>query len=78
MVPRKMKKPRGNGAFRDGDIRHNFADLARARASLGFAPRWGFKDGLTRFMDWSAGQIVGASRYEDSLQEMRERGMYHA
>jgi dTDP-L-rhamnose 4-epimerase len=67
-----------NGAFRDGDIRHNFADLARARASLGFAPRWGFKDGLTRFMDWSAGQIVGASRYEDSLQEMRERGMYHA
>lgn len=66
-----------NGAFRQGDIRHNFADLARVQAALGFVPRWGFTDGLRSFLDWSAGQQPIVSRYEDSLREMRDRGMYH-
>ena len=67
-----------NGAFREGDIRHNFADLTRVRAALGYEPKWTFEDGLRSFLDWSASQEPTASRYEDSLREMQGRGMYHA
>jgi dTDP-L-rhamnose 4-epimerase len=67
-----------NGAFREGDIRHNFADLTQLKYCLGLEPKWKFGDGLRSFLDWSAGQEPGGSRYEDSLREMQDRGLYHA
>ncbi|MBV9625972.1 MAG: SDR family NAD(P)-dependent oxidoreductase [Acidobacteria bacterium] len=63
------------GAFRQGDIRHNFADLAKIRGSLGFAPRFTFMTGLKRFLDWAVGRSVVRSGYESSLEEMSERGL---
>ena len=66
-----------NGAFREGDIRHNSADLARVKAVLNFAPQWNFADGLHEFLTWSSQQTPGASGYEQSLAEMREKGLLH-
>lgn len=63
------------GAFRQGDIRHNFADLAKIRSSVDFVPRFNFRDGLQRFLDWTVAQSEVLTGYESSLQEMSERGL---
>lgn len=44
------------GAFRMGDIRHNVADLSRLENVLGFVPSVSFKQGLSNFLAWAAGQ----------------------
>lgn len=65
------------GAFRQGDIRHNFADLSKVKQKIGFTPRHSFHDGLGKFLQWAASQELVPSRYELSLREMRERGFLH-
>jgi len=66
-----------NGSFREGDIRHNFADIDKARSLIGFEPRWTFRVGLQEFLTWAQSQDVNPSRYESSLVETRERGILH-
>jgi len=41
-----------SGAFRLGDIRHNFADLSKARELLDFEPLITFERGIQRFVEW--------------------------
>jgi dTDP-L-rhamnose 4-epimerase len=65
------------GAFRQGDVRHNFADLSKIRDAIGFAPRFPFREGLLRFLTWAAAQDRLPISYESSLREMRERGLFH-
>jgi len=65
------------GAHRQGDIRHNFADLVRIEAKTGFAPKIPFSEGLARFLDWAATQNEVPSQYESSLREMSDRGLLH-
>jgi dTDP-L-rhamnose 4-epimerase len=64
------------GAFRQGDIRHNFADLSKTRDAIGFTARYGFSEGLERFLEWAADQNGHwAEAYRTSLREMAERGL---
>jgi nucleoside-diphosphate-sugar epimerase len=35
-----------------GDVKHTEADTSRARAELGYAPKIGLREGLTREVDW--------------------------
>jgi dTDP-L-rhamnose 4-epimerase len=65
------------GAFREGDIRHGMADLTHARAVIGYNPRWGFRDGLQRFLQWANANEPSPDGYEQSLSEMRQRGLLH-
>ncbi len=64
-----------SGNYRLGDIRHNFADLTRIEAGLGFVPRIGFAEGVRRFTAWVMEQEKSEDGYERSLQEMRARGL---
>lgn len=67
-----------SGAFREGDIRHNFADLTLIKNTIGFAPKWGFKEGLHRFIDWVLQQNDIPSNFNDykkSLEELKEKGL---
>lgn len=66
------------GAFRLGDIRHNYADLTRARERLGYAPKVNFDEGIKRFAQWVDAQEVQPDRYERSIVEMQARGLYRA
>ncbi len=66
-----------NGAFRQGDIRHGFADLTRARQLLHYQPAWSFSDGLQRFLSWAEQSSPSTEGYEQSLAEMRDRGLLH-
>jgi dTDP-L-rhamnose 4-epimerase len=65
------------GAFREGDIRHGMADLTHARSLLGYNPLWGFRDGLQSFLQWANKSAPTSSGYEQSLAEMRQRGLLH-
>lgn len=63
------------GAWRLGDIRHNYADLAKARRLLGFEPRVDFETGIGRFVDWVLTQPVQRDDYEKSLSELKAKGL---
>jgi dTDP-L-rhamnose 4-epimerase len=66
---------RVSGEFRIGDIRHNFADLTRISDALGFKPGVLFGEGIERFAQWVADRGPAKSAYEESLAEMRSRGL---
>jgi dTDP-L-rhamnose 4-epimerase len=67
-----------SGAFREGDIRHNYADLGLIKQVTGFDPKWGFKEGLHSFIDWALSQNdipKDTSDYKRSLGELKEKGL---
>jgi len=64
-----------SGNYRLGDIRHNVADITRA-AKLGFAPKVTFEQGIKRFVEWVEGQQDRENGFEQSLNEMAERGLF--
>ncbi|HEX5436352.1 MAG TPA: GDP-mannose 4,6-dehydratase [Gemmatimonadaceae bacterium] len=43
-----------------GDVRCTFADVQRARAALGYAPRVAIRDGIPRFVEWFRGAGAAA------------------
>lgn len=64
------------GQFRIGDIRHNVADLEKIRTVLGFAPTVQIEEGLRRFVSWVMEEKIQQDRYEDSLAELRAKGLF--
>lgn len=64
------------GQFRAGDIRHNVADLAKVRAALGFEPSVAIEEGLRQFVTWVKGEQIQADRYEESLKELKAKGLF--
>jgi dTDP-L-rhamnose 4-epimerase len=65
------------GAFREGDIRHNCARTDKLKSVLGLVPRWSFADGVGQFLNWTTGQPLAQRSYEQSLAEMRSKGLMH-
>jgi dTDP-L-rhamnose 4-epimerase len=67
-----------SGAFREGDIRHNYADLKLITQLIGFEPKWSFKEGLHSFIDWALLQNdipKDTTDYRKSLGELKEKGL---
>ena len=64
-----------SGDFRLGDIRHNIADITKARHSLGFEPGWSFDQGIREFLAWASEQPIPTISYDQSLKELRARGL---
>lgn len=64
-----------SGQFRKGDIRHNLADLTKIKEVLGFQPTVDFQTGIRKFTDWVNQQELKKDLYEQSLQEMKEKGL---
>jgi dTDP-L-rhamnose 4-epimerase len=64
-----------SGNFRLGDIRHNFAAMSHIREQLGFECRYSFDEGIKAFCAWVKRAGIGKSGYEQSLSEMRSRGL---
>lgn len=63
------------GQFRVGDIRHNFADISRARALLGFTPQVSLADGLARFCGWAESEPVYADGLDKATAELKAKGL---
>lgn len=64
------------GNYRLGDIRHNYADISKINTTLGFKPKVLFEEGIKRFTNWVNTQQTEADNYEQSIAEMKQRGLY--
>lgn len=65
-----------SGNYRLGDIRHNFADMSKINSLLGFKPKYNFDLGINKFTEWVLTQEVKQSKYEESIAEMKEKGLF--
>ena len=65
-----------SGNYRLGDIRDNYADLKKIKSKLGFEPKISFEEGIKRFTAWVNAQEVVEDKYEKSIEEMKEKGLY--
>lgn len=64
-----------SGNYRLGDIRHNYADLTKIKQKLNFEPKFNFEAGIKIFTDWVTTQEIQKSKFEDSISEMKEKGL---
>jgi dTDP-L-rhamnose 4-epimerase len=64
------------GNYRLGDIRHNFADLTKIKNVLAFVPTVSFEEGITKFAQWVATQTIAESKFDDSIEEMKKKGLF--
>jgi dTDP-L-rhamnose 4-epimerase len=65
-----------SGNYRLGDIRHNFADLTKIQNMLGFTPKVNFEMGIEAFAEWVMNQRLVEDKYEESLEEMKFKGLF--
>lgn len=65
-----------SGNFRLGDIRHNYADLTKAKEMLGFVPEYTFDAGVSKFAEWVNEQDIQEDKYGESIKEMKEKGLF--
>ncbi len=65
-----------SGNYRLGDIRHNYADISKARTLLGFNPKWTFDKGIEQFCKWVNTQPIPKDKYDSSIEEMKDKGLY--
>ena len=65
-----------SGNYRLGDIKDNIADLTKIESVLGYKPKVSFKEGISNFVDWVSKQQIEKDNYEQSIKEMKEKGLY--
>ena len=66
--------PEVTGDYRVGDIRHCFADVAKARGRLGYTPQVSFEEGLRELASWLEGQVAVDS-VPQARAELLARGL---
>ena len=66
------------GDFRVGDIRHNFANLDLAKRLLNFQPKVSFEKGILDFTNWVRHQPLIDNHFNESLQEMKDKGFLNS
>ena len=66
--------PELTGNFRVGDIRHCFADTAKAERELGFSPKVSLVDGIAELAAWLETQEA-EDNVEAAGRELAERGL---
>ncbi len=74
IAPESELEPEIANKFREGDIRHCYADISRIRSSLGYEPSVPFEDGIDELTRW-VGTQVADDRFEQARKELEERGL---
>src|SRR5688500_1986581 len=63
-------------AGRTFDIRHNTADITRAKTLLGFAPKVPLEDGLRELVEWAkTTPDMAADFFDQALDELKQKGL---
>ena len=58
------------------DIRHNTADISRARQTLGYAPKISLEEGFAELIEWAkTTPDVAVDFFDKALQELQEKGL---
>ena len=66
-------EPHVTGEYRIGDIRHNFADIAKLESVLGLRPAISVEQGMRRFAEWVQTQPVPKDLLDRANAELRAR-----
>ena len=74
LAPGQEFRPRITGSFREGDIRHCYADIGRIRQRLGFEPRISVEQGYESLAAWARDQRP-VDRLEEANDELASRGL---
>jgi dTDP-L-rhamnose 4-epimerase len=74
LSPEAPIEPTLLGTFREGDIRHCFADITRIRTRLGYEPRVPVEQGYDDLVAWARTQKP-ADRLESAHRELSARGL---
>ena len=72
----KSIEPRVTNQGRRFDIRHNTADITRARQTLGYEPTVSLADGMAELIDWARNSPDGAvDMFEKAMSELEQKGL---
>jgi dTDP-L-rhamnose 4-epimerase len=74
MIGKPGLEPQVTGRYRVGDIRHCFADIARARAAFGYEPQITLDYGLAEMAAWLP-TVQAVDRVDEASAELVERGL---
>jgi dTDP-L-rhamnose 4-epimerase len=66
--------PEVTGAYRDGDVRHCFADIRLAESVLKWRPACNFEDGIRALVPWLQTQQAD-DRVTQAMDKLKERGL---
>jgi dTDP-L-rhamnose 4-epimerase len=67
-------KPIVENKFREGDIRHCYADITKIKTLLGFEPKVMFEKGVEDLTNWVR-QQEAEDRFDDARAELAKRGL---
>jgi dTDP-L-rhamnose 4-epimerase len=67
-------EPEITGEYRSGDVRHCFADIAKAKQLLGYEPRVELSEGLKELAEWLEDQVV-IDQVDEARRELSARGL---
>lgn len=72
--PGKNIQPEVTNAFREGDVRHCFADTSKIEKVLGFKPRIKFEDGIPDLVEWVRGETA-EDLSDQAMLKLKEKGL---
>tara|TARA_B100001057_G_scaffold62117_1_gene55556 strand:- start:130850 stop:131983 length:1134 start_codon:yes stop_codon:yes gene_type:complete len=72
---KKKKNYVVTGKHRKGDIRHNFSDISKIKNDYKFSISVDFNEGINRYIDWVKNQDIIENNYENTLNELRQKGL---
>jgi dTDP-L-rhamnose 4-epimerase len=72
----KSIEPQITQSGRKFDIRHNTADITRARSTLGYVPRVSLADGMSELVEWAkTTPDVANDFFDKALDELQQKGL---
>jgi dTDP-L-rhamnose 4-epimerase len=72
----KSIEPQITQTGRKFDIRHNTADITRARTALGYRPRVSLADGMSELVEWAkTTPDVANDFFDKALDELQQKGL---
>ncbi|HEV2062205.1 MAG TPA: NAD-dependent epimerase/dehydratase family protein [Solirubrobacteraceae bacterium] len=74
VVGREHIEPEVTGKYRVGDIRHCYADITRARETIGYQPEVSLEQGMQELAEWLEGQSAD-DRHDAAGRELAARGL---
>jgi len=60
--------------YREGDIRHCYADISKIKEKLGYRPEVEFEDGISNLINWVR-EEEAIDRFEESRNQLERKGL---
>jgi dTDP-L-rhamnose 4-epimerase len=71
----KSIEPCLSGKYRQGDVRHCFADVSKAKRLMGWTPTISFRKGVAELVEWVQSQRAVEDGVHNAWDELERRGL---